>query len=172
MAYKNNKGKLHMKKLTVSLVVLAMGVLASSVVCFAGSAQLSGELGVSFRVPAEYIYPGDPIYIYVDVYNPTQETFRDIPVFAVWDIGFELDPRYALYFPPPSHWSQWHPGDVRYYQLDIPPGKTEIELLAPMTWRFGQDPLIGTPFIFFTGMSDPLFERILGTTEWLLLYLY
>ncbi len=161
-----------MKKLTITLVALAMSV--SAVVCFAGNTRLSKDLGVSFRVPAEHIYPGDTIYIYVDVYNPTEEIFRDIPVFAVFDIGLKLDPRTTLYFPPPSHWSEWHPGDVRYYQLDIPPGITEIELMAPTTWpaQPGGGPSNGTPFLFFTGMSDPLFKRVLGTTEWLTLYLY
>lgn len=160
-----------MKKLIICLSMVFLVGLAGSVVCFSGAPLTSKDLGVSFRVSSEQIYPGDTISIYVDINNPTQETFRDVPLFAVWATGPELKPQNAFYFPAPRDGSPWLPADVHYYKLDVPPGITEIELLAPYVWP-EMPGFTGTPMVLFSGMSDPLFEKVFGTSDWLTIYFH
>ncbi len=154
------------------IIFLACVFVAISVECFSVDSIASRDLGVSFRVSSEEFHPGDIVYIYVDIHNPTQETFKEIPLFAVWAAGSELKPQNAFYFPPPADGISWLPEDVRYYKVDVSPGTTEIELLAPIVWPDSPSGYSAAPLVFFTGMSDPHFEKVFGTSDWLTLYLY
>lgn len=154
-----------MRKLLVCLFALT---LSSYAVSFAATTLSPADLGVDIRVSAEEVFPGDTVYVYVDVYNPTEETYYGIPLFVLMWCG---SPEYndPLYFPPTEHWQDWHAGDVRYYTIDVPPGITEVEVIPSQVLGDSVGD-VGAPFTFFTGMSNPFFTAIFGSTDVVVMY--
>jgi hypothetical protein len=150
-----------MKKALVSLLLLV--VLSAFSTAFAGTNLSPAVLGASFRLPpGDEFWPGDTFYIYIDVYNPTEETFTDIPLFALWDVGTEWFNPYYWPFPTAG---DWIPGEVHHYLIDVPPGTTELEILGPAPlWPHSRLNISGI-FHLFTGMTNPFLTALFGAAD-------
>ena len=153
-----------MKKEVICFVVF---FLVSSFVCFSANSLALEDLGVNFRVPAQNeFHPGDIFYISLAINNPTQETYRQIPVFLVWWVGNEEKMENLMYCPPPSDPSDWHANDVFYYTIDVPPGVTEMEIIPTVEWPFtpgySNSQYAGGQINFLTQMSNPALTKVFG----------
>jgi len=141
---------------------LALMLAACSSAALAGTTLSPPDLGVEFRLSAPEVFPGDTVSIYVDVKNPTEETYYGIPLFVVWTIEEDWD--CCLYFWPFVPDEPWLAGDVHYYTIDVPPGVTEVEVVPPFLLK-GIGYLPATMYLF-TGMSNPFFTNVFGSVDW------
>jgi hypothetical protein len=162
----------------VKKVIIGFLVFASTSFIFSIAKDIRNEtnMGVNFQVPSEEWRPGDLVYLNVQINNPTQETFRDIPLFVAWWVGFNTDPANWMYLPPPKN-GEWLPGDVSYYTIDVPPGITTMQIMPTNEWPYtpGFSDTEGAgkiPIKFVAGMSNSLFTMQFGTEDWLAVYIY
>ena len=143
---------------------LLVAFLAGSGICLAADLLHPGDLGVQFRYNSKEVFPGDTFYLYVNINNPTSETYYGIPLFAIWSVTPEFDDC-AYYWPlDPDH--PWESGDIHYYTIDVPPGMTEVEVVPPFEWGDSIGDNAATLYLF-AGMSNPFFTNVFGSVHWL-----
>lgn len=133
-------------------------------VCTAGDILSPQGLGVDFRVSAEELFVGDTLSLCVDIWNPSQETYENVPLFVCWSPDSYWQ---SIYYFPFDAQGQWEPFDVHYYIIDVPPGVTEMEIIPPVVVpeTAGEEFIATTHFV--AGMSDPSFTEIFGSVDWL-----
>jgi subtilisin family serine protease len=80
-----------------------------------------GELGCVVFMPKDDFTAGDDCYCDVEICNPTDDTYADVPIFVILDV-------YGAYFFAPSY------SDYDYYVRTIYPGTTMLNVLPRFTW--------------------------------------
>lgn len=154
------KGGFDMKKM--SLILLVILVFGSGILS-AKETKIASDLGVNFRLSAPEVSPGDIISIYVDINNPTEETYQGIPLFVIWSVDPDFDDcAYFWPFEPGKPWESW---DIHYYTIEVPPGISEIEVVPPFVLKDSVGDSVGTLYLV-AGMSNPLFTSVFGSVDW------
>lgn len=105
------------------------------------------EIGCSIDIPSVYLSAGDPFYCYVILCNPDLITYPDIPVFVLLDV-------YGSYFFAPSF------SGFDYYERDLYPGKTTIEVLPEFTWPANAGAASG--IAIYAGMTNHEMTMLFG----------
>ncbi|MBN1357095.1 hypothetical protein JXA40_12605 [bacterium] len=104
-------------------------------------------LGCEIYMPQTVFRAGDECYCDVYICNPGSETYQNIPVFVILDV-------YGWYFFAPSF------EEFDFYQMNIVPGLTTINVLPSFTWPSG----VGSAFgiLWYAGMTDPGITQLFG----------
>ena len=76
---------------------------------------------IYLSMPAHRFFPGDPVSLTAQIWNPSTETIRNAPVFVILEY---LD---AYYFMPGG-------GDISFYTIDCPAGTIELGILPEFAW--------------------------------------
>ncbi len=102
-------------------------------------------------MPADEYYLGDWFECKVAIINPSSnKTYVDFPTFVVLDV-------YGLYFFAPSFNSE-----LDYYEFDIPPGTTEIQVIPGFYWPWGAGSGSAT---WIAGVVTPDFSQLFGAYD-------
>ncbi len=102
-------------------------------------------------MPSDEYYLGDWFECKVAIINPSSnKTYVDFPTFVVLDV-------YGLYFFAPSFNS-----DLDYYENDIPPGNTEIQVIPGFYWPWGAGSGSAT---WIAGVVTPDFSQLFGAYD-------
>ena len=109
------------------------------------------EPGCSIDMPSSFYHPGDPFYIYVVACNPDLITYPDMPLFVLLDVN-------GSYFFAPGF------TDFDYYETDLYPGKTTIEVIPEFSWpaNAGSSSGIG----LYAGMTNHEMTMLFGTLDY------
>lgn len=108
------------------------------------------ELGVTIDMPATHFQTGDPFFCRVTACNPGLDTFPDIPLFVLLDV-------YGSYYFAPGF------GGFDYYELNLHPGKTVVEVIPVFSWPPGTGSASG--IIFYAGMTNHDMTDLFGMMD-------
>jgi hypothetical protein len=105
------------------------------------------ETGCRVFMPSHEFQPLDLCYCDVTVCNLSPNILAETPVFVILDI-------FGSYFFAPSF------TDFDYYEMDIQPGETVIEVLPEFVWPSGAGTLSGA--MWYAAMTDPGITELVG----------
>ncbi len=108
------------------------------------------ELGVTLEMPSHMFHPGDPCYLKAFVCNPSADTYNQVPVFVILEVG-------SQYFFAPSFTSFDH------YTLNVTPGMHELVPLPNFAWPSGVGSADG--LTFYGAMTDQAITTLFGELD-------
>lgn len=109
-----------------------------------------GSWGCSIDMPSDDFGPGDDCYCRVDVCNPTQDVFNNLPVFVILDV-------YGMLFFAPDF------SPFNYYALQLEPGITPIDVLPLFEWPSGAGSATGIKW--YAAITNAEFTAIVGDLD-------
>jgi hypothetical protein len=108
------------------------------------------EFGCSIDIPSTFLHAGDPFYCHVTACNPDLITYPDIPLFVLLDV-------FGTYFFAPGF------SDFDYYEINLIPGKTAIEVIPEFSWPSNVGSASG--IVLYAAMTDHNMTSLFGTLD-------
>ena len=105
------------------------------------------DFRIRIDLPHHFFAPGDPCDVAVDIFNPSGQTVPGTPVFVWLEMG-------GVLYCAPSF------GTFDYYSINLVPGETRLQVLAPFIWPEGISSVIGVHW--YAALTDPEMTRIVG----------